>query len=170
MDVDEIKKIIKEKWEQLPENIRVVLSKFAWKDVLTAIGKKYKLHIDNLAILENETTMVLLGITNPGNLVNALEEQMKLPEDTVKSMVEDVDSQIFKRIRQQLIGASEEKEDDETEGEGALLSSLENPPTTKPVSFVEAKMQAPHSLKTTSDDDVPLPPETSGVDPYREEF
>ncbi len=171
MKPDEIQSIVKEKWDQLPESVRSALSNFNWKDPLLAIGKKYNLQIDDLNVLQNETMMILLGITPPDELKKQMAEQTQLPEVQIQELSDDVEKEVFRKIREAVLTSSKDEEEI-PEGEGEILSSIENPPASKPVSFAETKIREPHGLKeaTQGDSDIPTPPEARGVDPYREEI
>ncbi len=164
-------KLIAERFKELPPEMQRAFTTINWLALSKDIGHKFGLHIDQVDALQRETMLLLLGLSNPTGLKDILAEQLEISDELAETLAEEVDADIIKPLREKIVASYHGEESEDTvEGEGALLSSLENPPTTKPVSFVEAKMQAPHSLKTTDGDDVPLPPEESGVDPYREEF
>ena len=102
-------------YEQLPENVQEAISSVAVSEKLQEIAKRNDLHIDEAGIVSDEVTMVMLGIENPKDFVDELQNKLKLPREKVVKLAKDVDKEIFETIRESLRKMYEsEEEDNET--------------------------------------------------------
>lgn len=105
--------IIKQHWDRIPKKVRGVISAFNWESKVEEIGKKHKLHIDQMGELRNETLFMLVGLTHPGDFYTKIQEVLELPEEKTTAVVNDINEQIFSKIRQALVKAVGEEEEEE---------------------------------------------------------
>mgnify|MGYP000932982747 CR=1 FL=1 len=99
---------LKEKFDSLPQALQDAITASDYQQKLVTISQKYKLSVEQLGILEQETTMVLLGITLARDYAKELGEQLKLDETTLNNIVTDVNSEVFVKIKDLLIGIEED--------------------------------------------------------------
>ncbi|KKQ28017.1 MAG: hypothetical protein US45_C0055G0009 [Candidatus Nomurabacteria bacterium GW2011_GWA1_37_20] len=101
MDEDIIK-TIKEKFDSLPESIQEMILSTHYQETLIEIGKQYQLNVEQLGILERETTLVMMGLTPTTNFEAELTRELHV--DTVKGsqVVKDINEKIFLKIRELL--------------------------------------------------------------------
>lgn len=98
-------------YEQLPENVQEAISSVAVAEKLQEIAKRNGLHIDEAGIVSDEATMVMLGIENPKDFVDSLQNKLKLPREKVVELAKDVNKEIFEPIRESLRKMYEDEED-----------------------------------------------------------
>ncbi|MEK7596369.1 MAG: hypothetical protein AAB564_02385 [Patescibacteria group bacterium] len=93
---------LEEKYKHLPPEIEEAIFNVGLDKTLEEIGKKYKLRIDQLGILANETRLVMLGLTHPKDFINNLAERLELNEETAKNIAQEINQRIFHEIREEL--------------------------------------------------------------------
>lgn len=93
---------LEEKYKQLPATMEEVIFGVNAEKTLEEIGKKYKLHIDRLGILANETRLVMLGLTHPKDFINNLAERLELDKEAAKNIAQEINQRIFHEIREEL--------------------------------------------------------------------
>ena len=86
----------------MPPEIKEAITSVDTTRILHGIGEKYKLHIDKIGMLADETGAVMLGITHPTKFTSDLKSKLGLNEEIVKAIAEDVNVQIFRPIRESL--------------------------------------------------------------------
>ena len=101
----------------LPAPIREFITNGSARRVVLEIKKKYDMHIDQAAIVEQEVLLLLIGVNAPDAFIHALKNDARLDEKTITGIVQDVNERIFIPLRK-----AEEKQ-----GMGALLQT----PVTK---------------------------------------
>lgn len=87
---------------QLPPPVRDFFVNGNVEVVAKRIFGTYKLHIDQGAILEREIILLLLGLKDPQEFAQALAQEGKIDQKTVASIVQDVNTQIFIPIRDEM--------------------------------------------------------------------
>ena len=90
---------MKEVMQTLPPVIRDYLVQGKYTPVAISLANKYKLRIDQSGVLEREIMLLLMGVENPDEFVQALVEEAKLDKPTVDGLVQDVNTQIFMPLR-----------------------------------------------------------------------
>ncbi len=93
---------LSERLEKLPEDLREAIFGVETSQTLQDVGKKYSLHIDKLAELVNETGLVIVGITHPKDFIPHLVERLGVDKLTARNIAEDVNRQIFQKVRESL--------------------------------------------------------------------
>ena len=107
--------ILKARFEQLPEDIREAIIATPWKNKLAQIASKHNLHIDQEGHLGEETIIVMFGLDHPDNLVYNISKHVEVSEEKAEEIAEDLNNEIFLKIRESLKRVIEEREE---EGEG----------------------------------------------------
>ncbi len=85
--------------EKLPPEVRPFIYSKEMRDILTNIGDKHKLHLDQLGNLETETVAVMLGFTEPQDFAELLVENARLTKQEAEAVVNDVNELILVKIR-----------------------------------------------------------------------
>lgn len=93
---------IKEVMQTLPPVIRTYLSQGKSTMVAKSLMIKYGLRIDQGGILEREIMLLLMGIENPTEFTQALDEEAKLDKKTIENITQDINTQIFVPLRERM--------------------------------------------------------------------
>src|SRR5437016_5639315 len=117
---------VKQVMRTLPPFIREYLSQGKYTSVAQGLMAKYKLRIDQGSVLERELMLLLMGIENPSEFVQALTEEAHIDQQTVNSLTKDINDQVFLPLRKQ--------EEEESKKVAAPIPSKPVPsPAPKPV-------------------------------------
>jgi hypothetical protein len=87
----------------LPQELQQVIQSSEYQEKLFQIAKKNQWTYEQLGTLELETTMVLLGMTNPNNYQKALAEELGKKPAELTTIVADIKTQVFDPIRTSLM-------------------------------------------------------------------
>lgn len=127
-------KKLDERFASLPKEIQVVISESNFQPTLYAIAKKYKLTIEQMGILEEVTTKILLGVIHPDSYRNELATKTSIPPADITNIVLDVNEEILKTIREALKKHWDEKDKKSVEqAEDIPLPPYAPKPVTKTV-------------------------------------
>ncbi|NNM83640.1 hypothetical protein HKL94_00255 [Candidatus Parcubacteria bacterium] len=99
-----LKASIKQVMEALPLPIRQYLGRMGYSVVAENLMTKYGLRTEQKYILEREIILLLMGINNPDEFVQALTKEAKLDQNAVNGITHDVNQQIFVPLRDQMRG------------------------------------------------------------------
>lgn len=159
MDENTIK-IIRERFDALPESIQELILSSNYQNTLIEIGKKYQLNVEQLGMLEQETTLVMMGLTPTQDFKNELVHELKIDNIKGNQIVTEINEKIFLPIRDLLklmyTPEGEEPSVEETpeepkkiennlESREELLKKIENPNLLK-----EKELPAPATPSTPS--------------------
>lgn len=89
-------------FERLPDGLKSVLGSVDSAKKVVDIGRKYSLHMDKLGELGAETGMVILGFTHPGQFLSRLTRRLDLPEEKVRPIAQEINNEVFLKIREAL--------------------------------------------------------------------
>lgn len=101
--IDFTKEQLDEKYRNLPADLRQALDSTEIYEDFQEISKKHGLHIDKAGILEEEVTIVLLGLVPSSKLVERLHENMEISIQEAQTIARDVNETIFKDFRESLM-------------------------------------------------------------------
>ncbi len=90
---------IKELMKEVPAPIRAFFASGKVEVVAKNLMQKYRLHVDQGAIVEREVILLLLGLKDPTEFTKTLAEEARLDQQTVNGIVQDVNAQIFVPLR-----------------------------------------------------------------------
>lgn len=102
MDDDTTKKIIKEKFEALPQSIQEIILSTHYEETLIEVGKQYQLNVEQMGILERETTLVMMGLTPTKDFETELTRELHIDKTKGAQIVKDINEKIFLKIRELL--------------------------------------------------------------------
>src|SRR3989344_6496742 len=102
---------MKQVMETLPPVIRAYLAQGKYTVVAKTLMAKYGLRIDQAGVLEREIMLLLMGIENPDEFIQALMEEAKLDKKVIDGIVQDVNTQIFIPLRQEEMKSAQMKKE-----------------------------------------------------------
>lgn len=103
----EIEKIIEKQMEKLPGEVKQLFAGEELKNKITNIGTKNRLSIEELGTLQLEIYLVLLGLIHPDNFPITLSENLKIEKTKLDQIINEVNEQVFRDIREKLKEAYE---------------------------------------------------------------
>ncbi|MDP3784560.1 MAG: hypothetical protein Q8R12_00560, partial [bacterium] len=114
------------------------------------ISKKSGLHIDQMGKLAEETGLVMLGLTHPKDFIPHLVERLGVDKLTARNIAEDINQQIFQKVRESLKkihGLAEAPPSPEAPAVAEALEGKPAPepakPETKPLKLPSTSAEAP---------------------------
>ena len=128
---ENITKIIKDKFDALPESIQEVILSSNYQETLIEVGKQYHLNVEQLGILERETTLVMMGLTPTKDFGDELIRELNVEKENGYQIVKDINEKVFLKIRELL------KLMNTPEGEEPSLEEEVEKPTQ--VGFIQPK-------------------------------
>lgn len=131
LTMNDTKEILKNQFKKLPKDIQDAILAVDLRSKMQVITKKNNLHIDQAGVLENEAVFVLLGLEHPSGLVANIAKHAEVSEEKAEAIAEDLNREIFLKIRESLKKIFEEKNETagETEEElsrGEILREIED--------------------------------------------
>ena len=151
MEQEEIKKSIIERFNSLQPEIQTAIMNSDYENNISIIGRKYNLTDEQVSELEFNTTLVLLGQTHPDNYKVELSEDIKLSEDKISEIVNDINEIILKPIRETL--KNNFADDDRKESE---LMEIPLPPYKSPEAVAEIMPQNVEKKEVETKIEIPL--------------
>lgn len=103
MDDDkEFSSTIKERFAQLPKVVQDAITSADIEKHLRDLANTHKLHVDQWEALENQVMLTLLGLESSDDLEKNIKNEVVLPDDIAKLLVEDISKNVFEPVRIQL--------------------------------------------------------------------
>ena len=99
---DKTKNLIKEQYAKLPPVLQKAIQSTDLHDQITAIGTKHQLHIDQMGLLEDEISLLMMGFTEPIEFAGALQENVHVTADQAQKIAADINQEILLPIRDRL--------------------------------------------------------------------
>ncbi|MFA5838706.1 MAG: hypothetical protein WC849_02105 [Candidatus Paceibacterota bacterium] len=150
---NEEKNPLEKLYEELPQNVQEAISSVAVAEKIQEIAKRNGLHVDEAGIVSDEATMVMLGIENPKDFVDGLQNKLKLPREKVVELAKDVNKEIFEPIRESLRKMYENEEGLFEENSSSLNSNLKSKISPNLPTMPGATGQA--NLETKNQNEIP---------------
>lgn len=170
---------LRERYLKLPKQLQDALFSVDSAEAVRQIGEKYKLMIDKIGLLADETGYVMLGITHPKDFISKISERLQVDQKTARLLAEEINEKIFAPVREHLkklhgLGeeikkpkpepklefAPPEKPEDLTKEKEETLKAIENevPPILQGVSKPEPSAVAPQARPPVEQKPLPSPP------------
>lgn len=166
---------------QLPPTAQEFIYSKDMGDILTKIGEKYALHLDQLGNLEHEAVSFMLGFTEPVDFTAYIAESVEVPPDKAANIAKDVNDLLLSKIRQDMKATIPQEHSPVVEGpeiasNPSLPVSEPTPHTILPssvdttLSNSTTQMLPKNDLSSTQELTPPQQPPASSykTDPYRE--
>jgi len=109
--MDFTKDELEQKYKSLPADLRAALDSTEIYQKLQVISKKHNLLIDKAGILEEQITLVLLGLVPASKFVGQLREMLDITLQEAQNIANDVNETIFKDFRESLMRIHSENTD-----------------------------------------------------------
>ena len=93
---------IQKRFKSLPQDLKDAIFSIETADVIQALGKKYKLTIDKIGELADEAGYLMMGFTDPKNFLDIIQKRLSVDFETARAVTEDLNIQIFGKIRESL--------------------------------------------------------------------
>ncbi|PIR69583.1 MAG: hypothetical protein COU47_02400 [Candidatus Niyogibacteria bacterium CG10_big_fil_rev_8_21_14_0_10_46_36] len=147
---------IQKRFKALPEALREAIFSAEISETLLAIGKKYNLPLDKVGELSTETSLVMLGVTHPNQYISNLQKVLGVERDIARNIAQEVNAQIFAKIRSELKTLHKITENEDAPEKAAASK----PPAMEPARAPEPeKTSPPSSIKPFGHWDLPpVPP------------
>ena len=91
--------MIRERFAKLPEKLQQAITSAGVAEKLRMISQRYRLHLDQGQVLENETYIVLLGIDEAEKYEENLKRELKISPEDAGKIAHDVGEEIFLSVR-----------------------------------------------------------------------
>lgn len=161
---------LRELYKNLPEDVREAMFAVDSADKIQEIGKKYKLHTDQVGELGKQVGFVMLGILTPRNFVQELTNKLNISPDLARQVAVNINAEIFTPIRESLkkIHQLYSTTNDKTK---PVVPPVVPPPQDAPISLFAAKTAGP--VVSTQQEALLTPADLinkpkKDFDPYRE--
>ncbi|NQV93254.1 hypothetical protein HQ403_02020 [Candidatus Kaiserbacteria bacterium] len=173
MEKTNVHLMIQERFAKLPPKLQEAITSTEVAEKLREIAQKYRLHLDQGQILENETYMVLLGVEQAGKYEENLKKELNISSEQAGQLARDVGKDIFLSIRNTL------KESTASPSSNTEVSHTITPnpiPTDASIHPVQPKTLPPVAIhnklesvvKQQSKEIKISPTKNYPIDPYRE--
>ncbi len=144
---DDNQKLIDEQFERLPPFLKKAINFVPWKSKANEIAMLHNLSLEQTAVVERETMLILYGFDDPANFPDNLIREAHIGEDIALDIANEVNEKILNPI-------SEKADELEKKG-GASNPVIITPETKKAViaelsQRVEAAREAGASIKPTA--------------------
>ena len=183
------KKLIKEQMQKIPSEVREAIESSDWERKIFNIGRAHKLHIDDIDVLSMETILTMIGLEHPKDFFDNVKERAEISEDVLLDIIDEVNEQLFTKIRDALkvhyekVSAGEimdDEEKDELHHAGISIDENHQPRTEKKTletlvdrRLKEVKAEKPKVSESQPKEEEPKTPKIEEkpkrtFDPYRE--
>ena len=149
----DIQEIIKQRYQELPEDIKRAIKSTDLATKFKNIADKHSLHIDQNGTLQTETILVMLGLEPTEDYVENIQRNVEVSRTEALSVAEDVNSEILDKIKNSLRSFQEQSEIEET-------PTIETPPPPN---------ESLSSLERAGQFTIEKPPTSSSSPLYKEE-
>lgn len=147
---------ILEAYRRLPRPVRDYLVGPELGNLLKKLGGKYGLHVDVLAKLEKAATYLLIGYMSPVQFQMEL-ASLGVPDQTADQIVQDLNEQMFKPLRDAVRNAPPEPEEEAPESTSPPIERSTPAPALAPMPIAPPQMPL-NSAPASVPKPVPPPP------------
>ncbi|PCI20479.1 hypothetical protein COB64_02050 [Candidatus Wolfebacteria bacterium] len=95
-------KEITEKFSKLPDDVRSAVLDASVGEKILSIGKKHTLTVSDIGKLVYESNLIILGLSHPKDFAKNLKRTLSLSSTQVDQIVNDINTQVFEKIRSAL--------------------------------------------------------------------
>jgi len=111
------------KFASLPKAIQDLLYSFEMTSIITKVGEKNSLHIDQMDRLNTETAQVMLGLTETKDFPEVIMEDLEIDRAKADAVAQDINDMLFIKIRDAM-------------KQGTIAGQASTPQTLAPLSSV----------------------------------
>ena len=103
---------IREAFLKAPDNIKSIMTSPDISASLESVGKKHSIRYDNIQKIIDTTALIVLGLLPISKFVEALEDELETDRETALKIASSIDSLVFEKIRNKVVGKSDQPVDD----------------------------------------------------------
>ena len=104
--LDEIQK----KFDSLPESLRLAIIVAGADKKINYIGREHGLNVNQISELLLKTHIMMFGFIHPDSFENSIKEISNIPSKVVHGIIKDINEQIIKDMRDDLVALAEKPE------------------------------------------------------------
>lgn len=93
---------IKAIYKNLPDDLKEAIFSVDTSDALKKIGDKYKLTIDKMGEMADETGLLMLGITRTRDFISNLTDRLGVEKNVAREIAQDINVEVFSKVRESL--------------------------------------------------------------------
>jgi hypothetical protein len=90
---------VNKKYDSLPEEIKDFLYSFEMTSIITKVGEKNALHIDQMDRLNTETGYVMMGLTETKDFPAIIADDLQIDAAKAQAVAKDIEEMLFSKIR-----------------------------------------------------------------------
>ncbi len=90
---------VAKKYESLPQEVKDLLYSFEMTSIITKVGEKHGLHIDQMDKLNTETGYVMMGLTDTKDFQALIAEDLGIEPAKAQGVARDIEEMLFSKIR-----------------------------------------------------------------------
>ena len=109
---------IAQMYDNLPEDLKDAIFGLEMNEIVEKIGRENQLNIEQIGDLANETGMVMLGVTHPNEFIGNLTERLEVDKEKARAIAQEINEQVFKKVRESLRKIHNIREGEEEENQG----------------------------------------------------
>lgn len=94
----ESKKLIGEKLDKLPANLRTFIANLSWKQSVAKVGGQFNLKPEQITKLENEVFLTLLCFEPPSDLKENIKTELGLDENAGRRIADSLNGAVLGRV------------------------------------------------------------------------
>lgn len=121
------KEELEKRIDSLPEEIQNLLYSPEMYTAIKQVSAKHQLHVDQMDLLETETSQVMLGITQTAQFPKTIAQSLKVDAAQAEAIAKDIDEVLFSQVRSAMKKADEHTAVMATP---SVPPAIINPPTT----------------------------------------
>jgi hypothetical protein len=87
------------KFEALPQAIKDLLYSFEMISIITKVGEKNGLHVDQMDALNTETAYVMMGLTETKDFPEIIAEDLGIDQTKAGTIASDINEMLFSKVR-----------------------------------------------------------------------
>jgi hypothetical protein len=122
------------KLDTLPDEVKKLLYSPEMLTAIRKVGEKNQLHIDQIGVLQTETTAVMLGFTEMKDFPKKISKNIDVDETKSIAIAKDVDEILFSKIRGQMKTNDAVPTQPAVEGKSVVMPSASKMADVKPAS------------------------------------
>ena len=105
-------------YAELPEDLKDAIFGLEMNEIVERIGRENQsIEIEKIGDLANETGMVMLGVTHPNDFIGNLADRLEVDKEKARTIAQEINEQIFKKVRDSLRKIHNMREEGEEEQE-----------------------------------------------------
>ena len=98
---------IQAQFEKLPKDLQEAVASASITESIELIGKKYELHVDQIGELIDLVGMIMFGLIPSGQFIKNFSSNSGVKTDIARSIAEDINSEIFSKLKTTMRTAEE---------------------------------------------------------------